>query len=381
MTHTRRMPALGILVCERDGNPPFAEGAYLRRLFAIGSKLRLSLFAFAPWTWNPGSDTVKGWTWDAGEHRWVTAPRKLPGVLYDRSWPANEAERRRYRQGLQTIVAAKKPVILNSRLPHKAKIYALLSRDPRFAEIVPPTAMYEGPASLGRWLRAQRQAAFLKPVAGSQGKRVVAFLGNADGSATLVGRTNDNRSFSVTCRSKRSAALRLHRWIGHLDYLMQPMLDLRGPAGEPFDVRALMQKNESGRWNLTGVAARCGRPDTVTSNLHGGGRALSAENLLSAMFGTARQRELLAEIGRYSMLLAEWLESAFGRFTEIGLDYGIDRSGKLWFLEANAKPGRAAMAAVSDDTAKRQADELPLSYARSILLRSSGRVIHEFDHL
>jgi hypothetical protein len=176
------------------------------------------------------------------------------------------------------------------------------------------------------------------------------------------------------------ASRRLQRWIGKRVYLMQPMLDLRGSMGEPFDIRSLMQKNKNGRWTLTGVAARCGAPGTVTANLHGGGFAASAKEVLVPLFGEQRGSELLQEISRVSFLLVTRLEETLGRFAEIGLDYGVDRSGRLWFLEANSKPGRAAMGSAGEDAALK-AVEQPLSYARSILLRPPGRVIHEFDHL
>ena len=48
--------ALGILVCEREGHPPFAESSFIKRLCLIGAKNGLKLFAFAPWTWEEKRD-------------------------------------------------------------------------------------------------------------------------------------------------------------------------------------------------------------------------------------------------------------------------------------------------------------------------------------
>jgi hypothetical protein len=196
--------------------------------------------------------------------------------------------------------------------------------------------------------------------------------------------------------TEAEALRRLDRWIGNRVYLMQPMLELKGPDGEPFDLRVLMQKDKSGHWTLTGVAARLGAPDSVTANLHGGGTAASAEDVLTRLFGELRGAELAQEVSRMSFLIVARLEQTWGRFAEIGLDFGIDRSGKLWFIEANSKPGRASMRSAGRDAALAAAGR-PLSYARSILLRfattdaqrpllgngcaTPGRVIHEFDHL
>lgn len=371
---------LGVLVCERQGRPPFAESCYVKRLSVIGKKLGIRLFAFAPWTWNPRNDSVKGWIWNEKLRDWKPARRKLPSVVYDRAWPDSEEEKLRYRRALKTVQAAKRLVFLNGMLPHKGKVCEMLARDRALSAYLPPTAIYEGIPSLASWLRKHNRSAFLKPVAGSQGKRVLAVTLRQDGTVALTGRDDRNRPIARSCADEADALRRVDRWIGGRLYLMQPMLDLRSSSGEPYDVRALMQKNRRGRWSLTGVAARIGSPSSVTANLHGGGTAASAAAALAAQFGERRGSELLEEIAGLSSSIASRLEQTFGRFAEIGLDFGIERSGKLWFLEANSKPGRAAMGSAGEEAAAAAAEQ-PLSYAKSILLRPPGRVIHEFDHL
>lgn len=372
------LPALGVLVCERDGIPPFAEGAYIRRLCIVSQRLGITLVAFAPWTWNARSNSVRGWSWNSCEQRWMPRVARLPRVVYDRAWPTTESEKRRFRSALNRIIAVQPLTFLNSRLPHKGTIGELLSREKKYAPLVPPTAPYEGTRALHAWVRGHGDAAFLKPASGSQGKRVIAYRRVGDGPVVLAGRTSGNRPFIRTIRSEREALSRLHRWIGSRDYLMQPLLELRTVDGEPFDLRALLQKNKSGRWTITGIAARIGSPGAVTANLHGGGRAQPVGKALDPLLGEERARALEQEIRTTSLQLVAWLEETFGRFAEIGLDFGVDRSGKLWFLEANSKPGRLAMNIAGDEAAER-AVALPLSYASTILLRPSGRVIHEFD--
>jgi hypothetical protein len=253
-------------------------------------------------------------------------------------------------------------------------------QDREIAVLLPPTALYRGADSLAAWLRKHCGSAFLKPIAGSQGKRVIAVSSSQDGSVLLNGRDSRNRPIRRRFDNEEGALRRLDGWIGSRAYLMQPLLDLRTPSGSPCDIRALLQKNRSGRWTITGIAARLGAPASVTANLHGGGTAASASDTLIRHFGASRGNELLREVRRCSIVIVDKLEQTFGRFAEIGLDYGIERNGKLWFLEANTKPGRAAMDSAGQE-ASILAAEQPLVYAKSILLRPPGRVIHEFDHL
>ncbi|TJY41486.1 YheC/YheD family protein [Cohnella pontilimi] len=372
--------ALGILVCEHRSDPPFNESEYVRRLMKTGSLAGLPVFAFAPWTWSAEDDSVNGWTWDDAAGRWVSGRRPVPAVLYDRAWPADREERFRFRLALRRMVEGRRLVQLNAKLPHKKLVYDVLYKDEQLAPLLPPTELYGGPDSLRSWLHRHNDSAFLKPVHGSQGRRVIAYVRQPDGTVTLQGRYGDNRPFLVSFRSEQAAADSLDRWIGSRIYLMQPMLDLRDVDGHPFDLRALVQKNGKGRWRLTGIAARCGRPGTVTANLHGGGTSKPAEDLLTRLFGSDRADDLLQEIRDSCRRLVRRLEEHYGRFSELGLDFGVDRTGRLWFLEANSKPGRTAMAGIGKSAAV-AAQVRPIAYARSILLRPHGRVIHEFDHL
>ncbi|WP_123041336.1 YheC/YheD family protein [Cohnella candidum] len=371
---------LGILALERPGEFPVGEGRFVRELLRRGRRTGLTAIAFDPRTWDPSDDSVRGWTLQSDGEGWQSGRYGVPGLLYDRAWPETASEHERFRHALRRLEDGRKLRRLNGKLPHKGRVHALLAQEPELDRLLPPTQAYAGPASFSRWLDHAGGSAFLKPAGGSQGRRVAACVRESDGSVLIRGRRADNRSFEVSFRSMAAASAKLHRWIGRRSYIMQPLLDLTGEGGAPYDIRALVQKNGRGRWTVTGIAARIGRPGTVTANLHGGGRAEPAETVLAAAHGASKAEELLAEIRRACLLIVRRLERHCGRLAELGLDFGVDRSGRLWFLEANSKPGRQAMAGISAETAARST-ERPIDYARFILLRPRGRVIHEFDHL
>lgn len=339
----------------------------------------LRVIVFDPRTWNPDDNSVQGWTLREHGEDWHAGRTRLPPLIYDRSWPAGGASRSRFRIASQRLQAHRKPRFLNASLPSKQHVQAMLSRHPDLARLLVPTAPYDGPAPLLDWLARHEGGAFLKPSCGSQGKRTAAWLGREDGTVRLRGRGADNRPFDRVYASAEEAAARLHRWIGNRAYLMQPYLDLTA-NGAPFDIRALVQKNARGSWTLTGAAARIGAAGTVTSNLHGGGVASPAGELLASLYGAAKSRELMDEIRRACLAIVRQLERFCGHFCELGLDFGVESGGRLRFLEANSKPGRSAMAGI-DSSSAAKAVARPLAYAKSILLRPPGRVIHEFDHL
>lgn len=361
-------PAFGIVVCERSGSPPFAEASFICRLMREGSRLGLEVFAFSPCSWREERGTVRAWTWRGG---WSREERPAPSLAYDRAWPGDAASYKRYRECLTRMTTSGRLKLLNSKLPGKAGVIRALARDSKARRWLPPTALYRGEVSLAAWLDRNGGAAFLKPSGGSQGRRVIVISRETEkeGLVTVRGRTPANRSFRLTGQPEREAIARIHRWIGNRAYLMQPLLALEGPDGEPFDVRVLMQRDGDGRWATTGIAARCGRSGTVTANLSGGGEPRNAESYLTRAFGEREAKSLMAELQSASETVIKRIEEAFGPFAELGLDFGIDRAGRCWFLEANSKPGRASMACAGDAAAV-EAVERPLAYARHILLRS-----------
>ncbi|GIO12570.1 hypothetical protein J19TS2_21250 [Cohnella xylanilytica] len=371
--------ALGIAVCEREGNVPFAEASFVRRLIASGPAYGLDVFAFAPSSYSDERGTVRAWIWNGG---WSREERAAPALAYDRGWPRDREERAGFQSGLSRMSKTRGLKLLNGRLPGKAEVYRALSRDAGLRRWLPPTAAYRGTSSLAEWLGRRGGAAFLKPSNGSQGRGVVAVAREEPGGGLvrLSGRTGANRSFRIGGIREAEALRRIDRWIGGRPYVMQPLLELRGADGEPFDLRVLMQRGGQGSWTTAGTAVRCGRSGAVTANLHGGGTPRSAEGYLTELFGGRAAAGLLEELREAAASVVERLEESFGRFAELGLDFGIDRSGKLWFLEANAKPGRASMACAGGAAAA-EAAERPLAYARYILLRSPGRVFHEFDSM
>ncbi|CAI6082219.1 YheC/YheD family protein [Cohnella sp. JJ-181] len=373
---------IGILVSERTEQSeegaaaPFAEADFIRRLMAAAPKHALEAYAFDPATWDARTGTVAGWRYAGGG--WRRAIVEAPVLLYDRIWPDDREARDRSLAALRTMRERGGFKLLNGSLPGKTAVFRTLSRYPEIRPLLPPSAAYRGAASLAAWIRARGGSAFLKPSGGSQGKGALVVAASGDGSWTLGGRDAAGRHVPARRLPRRDALREIRAWIGIRPYLMQPLLELRGPDGEPFDLRALMQKDGTGAWRLTGIAVRTGSHDSVTANLHGGGIARPPGPYLAALYGERAADRLLRRVREASAEIVARLEQMYGRFAELGLDYGIDRGGRIWFLEANTKPGRASMAEAGTD-AMSDAIHNPLAYARYILLVSSGRVCHEFD--
>lgn len=337
----RPVGASGTPLVESPSRLP--EDRFLRELCRMGAALGLDVYVVH-------ADSASADLTDAALHgyalrgdRWVLQRFPLPDLVYDRAIGANPSERQAKADLLEKLAARKPFTPLNGALPGKLAVYEALRADARLRPALPPTFAYTGPAGLLRLASRFTGGVFLKPDAGYQGRGAVALTAHA-GTWRAEGRTLANAGISRAFPNSAACAAWCERFV-RAAYIAQPYLPLRNEHGASFDIRSLVQKDERGRWRVTGIALREGAPGSVTSNLHGGGEAKDAAAVLAARFGEAAARRLLLRAARLSLRAARALELRFGRFCELGLDFGLEEVGRLWLLEANAKPGRMSFRA------------------------------------
>lgn len=71
-----------------------------------------------------------------------------------------------------------------------------------------------------------------------------------------------------------------------------------------------------------------------------------------------------------SLTITRALEERYGRLGELGIDYGIDRSGNIWLLEVNSRPGRASFFQTRQPKCAFRSVNRPLEYARYLMTHS-----------
>jgi glutathione synthase/RimK-type ligase-like ATP-grasp enzyme len=351
-----------------EKEPVIPEPSFYRALSLAAVQLGIDVYVFEAEGYQSEAGLLHAYRLE--QNRWVRQLVPLPDIIYDRCFYTSAEQRISSRSMLQAMALRKPNVMLNGILPTKLDVYEALKENSMLAKYLPQTIRFNSAEQLGQLEGRYHAGVILKPAAGMQGRGIAHVKRSPlDQSTQVNGRTLQNRPFSKTFTDNNAKKQWLTRFINRTTYLIQPYLELCGEDDKPFDVRALLQKNGMGRWSLSGVAVRCGQIGSVTSNLHGGGDARPADELLSIKFGTHKAERLLEEIHTISKQTAERLESRFGRFAELGFDFGIEPDGRLWLLEVNSKPGRTSFRKISDLEAERHSIIRPLLYARFLSRR------------
>lgn len=364
---------LGVMVCRRTGSPPFAEKEFLRELCLASSSLGITVFVFFPED-KPGpvelNHRIEGYTYRNGG--WIKDTFPVPDIIYDRCLFQNAVETSAASVFLSGLPGSNWSM-WSRGLPGKRRVYDLLRREVALVPYLPQTLTYIGSESLNKALELFDGELFMKPSGGSHGKHTLYVNCKGTDEAILQGRDRSNTIFRKTIPA-RDLSSWVSKFTGRRHFIIQPYLKLTSRKGRPFDIRVLVQKNARGRWTITGMAVRQGPAEGMTSNLHGGGTAVSVPPFLESEFGNPVAGNITACINQLSKRIPPLLEGGFGRLGELGIDFGIDCSGKVWLLEVNSKPGRRAFKQTGDIPAATLSVKNPLRYARYLLLRQLRRV-------
>jgi hypothetical protein len=367
----KSLGTMGILVCARAdaiaGDPPFSSQRFYARLCEYGEQCGLVVFVFAAHWLDSWTKSISGYRYDQKLQTWQRGTFPLPDLIYDRSFCSTAAQYSRHRDAICELLRLKPIPFLSRGGPGKWEVAVALRRHNELLPHLPETSQYQGVTPLLKKLVLAGEL-ILKPNDGSKGKGVVKVQVGPDGYR-IRGRSRDNELIDRTFQKVKPFQNVLGQLTSGRRYLVQPYLALTSKQGEAFDIRSLMQKNEHGCWMLTGMAVRIGTLGSLTSNLDGGGRAEPLLPFLVAQFGNNKSSWIESELVRLSRAIPLFMEQHFGRFAELGIDFGVDRSGAIWILEVNSKPGRYAFDGwlAAGDLAGKLAVQRPIGYARSLI--------------
>lgn len=376
MNRIQKSRTLGIMVCMTHHYPPFAERLYYEQLTEAGKKLGITIVVFSPKHIHWPRRQVQGYIFDPAVNKWLLYHTALPAVVYDRCFYLSPQHYKSYQPFVQKIRQDQQTELLGVPLKGKWQLTELVNRS-ALSRYFPHTVRYTGPRSALNYLQ-KYDALVAKPSGGSHGRGIVAlFHKKENGFYYLIGRTKENASLSRRFADVNAALTWLHRFIGTSVYIVQPYLHLRNRQGQPFDIRALMQKDGRQRWQLTGMAVRTGNPHSLTSNLHGGGKAEKIDPFLEKLFTDQQTiQRVEKEIQAICYYLPPLIEEKHGRLCELGIDIGIDSRGRVWLLEVNSKPGRQVFRQAGEKRMYYTAIHRPVVYAHSLLQGTHGLARH-----
>ncbi|MFD1395512.1 YheC/YheD family protein [Kroppenstedtia eburnea] len=195
-----------------------------------------------------------------------------------------------------------------------------------------PASQWLNAKSLREMLQ-QHPVVFVKPDTGSGGKGII-----------RIRRLPDQR-FQI-CTSRNCKNVKFHELLPAIrkqmrssPYMIQQGVHLARYNGQAIDFRIIMQKPRN-RWQISGKVVRVAAPGRFLTNYHQGGRAAPVERVLQRVLTRKSEASRIdQQLNILSHTTAEVLDRHFPGIRVLGLDIALDRSKRLWILEANTNPG------------------------------------------
>lgn len=287
--------------------------------------------------WNEGR--VKGYNLVPKTEKWELGWFPLPDVIYDRGVNFKEKEKPLVKE-LRKIFRNNPNIKMINRKNAlgKREIYKKLSKFPEVYRFLPDTVDYTRFEDLLAMI-VKYKFIFLKASYGSGAKKVLSIEKEEQGfriifyskelKSTILNNVEDLRKY-------------VEKYTEEESFIIQQGIRLLKYHGSVFDLRILTIKDGKGKWKVMSYWGRIAPENFTITNYSAGGGLEYYENMYPHLIHSFPKVEIPEEkeVGRVTLMIAEYIEKAFGRFGELGMDIAIDMEGKIWLIEANTKPNK-----------------------------------------
>ncbi|MBP1963686.1 YheC/YheD family protein [Paenibacillus aceris] len=362
---SQRLGVLAIYI----GKTRLEELSYFQRLSKEGKKLGVQVEVFSP-TDVEADNSVRTLTYDTSLGKWIRRRTSMPPVIYDRcryKAAANYQMLKAFRSHHAKLIFLSRP------LANKWSMHQILSENEDIRPYLPVTVRYSSVQELLKFLK-KHTLVYVKPKNGTGGRGILRIEQLGPDLYLLQGRNQQRTIIAPYRASEKQLSVKLHTLKLNNDYVVQQGIQLTLKDGRVHDYRLLIQKNGRGEWEVTGCAGRIGPHRSITSNLHGGGSAVSQDKLLAYRFASPEKMESIKkEMNSFAYKLADFLETKFGKLCELGMDIAVDPRGNVWLLEVNPKPSREVFRKIGEGAIYQKAVTRPLEYAVWMLKQNTRK--------
>ena len=303
------------------------DPARVKKAYPFAAVAKMEGIEFIYFTFN-GVDfdrkIVNGWVYEKG--KWIEKQVGFPTVIINSCNPKNDKH-------VMVVERLKRVAVFTSYpVGNKISVYKRVKKAKTFASYLIPSTILESANDLFSFLETQ-SVAVIKPLTGNHGKRIF-FIKKVkedmyqwmDGSKTLF-------------YKKRQLEALVNQVILNQKYLLQPFIECKTKSGLTHDYRLHVQKNGSGKWEITLIYPRISGNKKMVSNISSGGYRGELIPFLKEEFKEDYMK-MKCILEEFALAFASHFESLYNNpFDELGIDVGVDQQQNLWIFEVNWRPG------------------------------------------
>ncbi|WP_152559296.1 YheC/YheD family protein [Tumebacillus flagellatus] len=343
----------------------FQPKAIWNHLARAAHEQGLAVCLFRPEDLSASSKKVLGMFSEDGA-TWKRKLGPLPDIVYDNVF-VHLAGKRDVLRARRFFLERGTP-LYNPRLGNKTQLAAWLRAYPSLWRHHPKTVPFTQEEQVFQML-AECESLYLKPISGSAGQGILE-IRPADAARYCVRAAkfgNTKQPYEAELPASELKRL-LQRERNRCKFILQEGVELLHIDDGKIDLRTPLQRNRQGKWEQVALIVKRGRQHSIVSNYHAGG---SAHDWAWLQEWAQEHRISLPgehEVEELSQRIACAYADKAPHLATLGLDLGIDTSGKLWLLDVNARPGRNIL----DADQKIRCFELHAEFAAYLLDKNKG---------
>lgn len=280
-----------------------------------------------------------GYVYVPSMKRWSKKLMPFPNVIYNRIPLRADEKNSLVKNKLQACRKNPNIVLFNPYFFNKWELFRWLNKARSTKAFIPVTKRLTTSANLEKMLQSH-SFLYLKPESGKAGKGIMTVVKKSESVLPYhLNIQQKTHSTTYSCSSFKKLWARIQSEMGTTPYIAQQGIQLATYYNRKFDLRALIQKNSNGNWEVTGLGARIAGSQSITTHVPRGGSIDDPLKLLTHAFNAKEAHSIIDKVYQATITIAGQIErGAKYKLGEMSMDIGVDQQGNVWFFEANSKP-------------------------------------------
>jgi hypothetical protein len=332
-------PLIGILSAENPDGSLKGNFNNYKALMEAGQKIGGIVFVFTPSSVEWKKRMIRGKIFDPHNNHWVACSFPFPNVVYNRIQDRALESEESSQSCIQRFLSLPGITLYNRGFFNKGEIISVLSKSPKVNRHIPETSVLLSKVDLVYMLK-KHKALYLKPTNSRLGSGIMRVAkSESQKPYTMHYYAEDKHLMKYKGSTIQGLWNKILQQMIPSPYILQQAIPLAVVSACPFDCRVLVQKNHHGLWQISGLGIRiAAHAESITTHVPRGGRLGTPKDVLQQAFPRQNPSEVAQRVHRLCIAIAKKLEHHYHHLGEMSVDVGLDRHGRPWMFEANAKP-------------------------------------------
>ncbi len=243
---------------------------------------------------------------------------------------------------------------------NKWEVYKHLSEDKAILPYLPLTSPYNSPGDLKNMLKYTDKV-YLKGLEGGRGRKVICAAKLPDGGYEY--KYFIDRLYVCKVNNFNNLVQGLLAFYKGKKFLMQEAIDLIQIGDRLVDMRAEVQRGKNGELMVVAIPVRVGNNNApITAHADAYPFEHFFKNIMNCC--EVEVKDLENKAAQFLKSVYRSLENVYGPSVEMGIDFGLDKNGRIWFIECNSRSMKVSLHKAYDENTIKRTGLNILEYAQ-----------------